>query len=478
MLGLTGAGYAAQPTAAVLTYHASPDRSGNFVVPGLSWERARALHPDSHFHAQIAGHVYAQPLYWRGGAQPGVLLVATEDDTVYALDADSGNTRWRSVLGKPVPRASLPCGNIDPLGITGTPVIDPDTGSIYLDAMRLDPRTGVPQHGIFALSLTDGSIRAGWPVDVAARVATRGTPFEAINQNQRGALSILDDTLYVAYSGHWGDCARYHGWVVGVKLLNPQAVSSWHTSARGGGIWGPAGISSDGHSLFVATGNTMDTRQWGGGEAVVRLDPALSFSAATTDFFAPKDWRQMDASDADLGGVAPLLFHLGTADLVMALGKDGKAYLLDRRNLGGIGGELIAQQVSDDPIRTAPAFYPLADQIDVAFQGTGSNCPAGHSGELTVLQVQAGERSLKTVWCASVRGAGSPIVTTTDGSHDPIVWILGAEGDNRLYGFRGDTGERLFVSQPLSGLRHFQTLIAANHRLYLAADDNVFAFTF
>src|SRR5665213_247479 len=193
MLGLTGAGYAAQPTAAVLTYHASPDRSGNFVVPGLSWERARALHPDSHFHAQIAGHVYAQPLYWRGGAQPGVLLVATEDDTVYALDADSGNTRWRSVLGKPVPRASLPCGNIDPLGITGTPVIDPDTGSIYLDAMRLDPRTGVPQHGIFALSLTDGSIRAGWPVDVAARVATRGTPFEAINQNQRGALSILDE---------------------------------------------------------------------------------------------------------------------------------------------------------------------------------------------------------------------------------------------------------------------------------------------
>lgn len=478
-------GHAAEPTTNVLTYHAGIERDGDFVTPALDWARARSLHPDGGFHAQIAGHVYAQPLYWHpGGTAPGMLLIATEDDAVYALDAATGKTIWQTSLAKPVARSALPCGNIGPLGITGTPVIDPAGQVLYLDAMRQGAQAGTAEHAIYALSLRDGSVLPGWPVDVAADLKAQGIAFEARNQNERGALTILGDTVYIPYGGHFGDCASYHGWVVGVKLGGTHALTSWNTAAAAGGIWAPAGISSDGHALYVATGNTMGAREWSDGEAVIRLPPDLRFSGAKDDYFAPTDWRALDARDADLGGVAPLLFDLagsgGATPMVLALGKDGKAYLLDRRKLGGIGGSLAARQVSSGPIRTAPAAFSTADGAFIAFEGAGSDCPTGSArGGLTVLKIAAGTSpTLATAWCGAVEGRGAPIVTTTDGHSNPIVWMLGAEGDDRLYGFRGDTGEKIFVSAGLKGLRHFQTLIATPDHLYLAADDAVYAFAF
>jgi hypothetical protein len=163
---------------------------------------------------------------------------------------------------------------------------------------------------------------------------------------------------------------------------------------------------------------------------------------------------------------------------LMALGKDGRAYLLDRRNLGGIGGSLVAALVSAAPIRTAPAAYPAADGTYVAFEGPGARCPVRQGrGGVTVLRLRAGTPpAIDTAWCGALSGAGAPIVTTTDGRANSIVWILGAEGDNRLHGFRGDTGETLFTSPPLAGLRHFQTLIAADNRLFVGADGRLYAF--
>ncbi|HVA12911.1 MAG TPA: PQQ-binding-like beta-propeller repeat protein [Stellaceae bacterium] len=473
---------AAGPTDEVLSYHADAARKGDFIVPGLTWGRARDLHADSGFRAAVAGPIYAQPLFWRssGTAAAGQLLVATEDDTVYALDAATGRTVWRQSLGTPVPRAALPCGNINPLGITGTPVIDPRTQAVYLDAMRLDPQSGAPTHALFGLSLRDGSVLPGWPVVVAAALRAQGVGFAARNQNQRGALTILGDTVYIPYGGHFGDCASYHGWVVGATLGAPHAVTSWHTAAAAGGIWAPAGISSDGQALYVATGNTMNARQWEGGEAVIRLPPDLRFSGRSADYFAPADWRALDQRDADLGGVAPVLFDMEGKPLALALGKDGKAYLLDRRDLGGIGGALAAKTVSSRRIITSAAVFPAGDGVLVAFEGPGSACPDDSAGGgLTVLKIGAGAPpSLATAWCGAVSGRGAPIATTTDGRSNPIVWMLGAEGDDRLYGFRGDTGERLFVSSALTGLRHFATPIATPDHLYVAADDGLYAFAF
>jgi len=462
----------------VPAYHGHANRSGNFTTPELTWEHARALRFDAGFMPHFEGHLYAQPLYWRPpGAAAGVLIVASESNVVTAIDAASGNTVWTRALGRPAPLSAFGCGNIDPLGITGTPVIDEVGATLYLDAMVAD--TGGPRHRIFALSLKDGAPLPGWPIDVADVLRTKSESFDSRVQNQRGALTILNGTLYVPYGGFYGDCGDYHGWVVGVPLGDPQRVAAWRTRGRGGGIWAPGGIASDGISLYVATGNTVGARDWADGEAVFRLAPDLHHSERNSDFFAASDWRALDTRDADLGGTNPLPLDLpGGPPVVLALGKDEKAYLLDRSNLGGFGGSLVTERVSTYPIRTAPAAYRAADAMLVAFQGHGAPCPSGQGGDLTVLRIAASPRpALAAAWCGAVSGAGSPIVTTTDGTANPIVWMLGAEGDNRLHGFRGDTGERLFASPPLVGLRHFQTLIAADDRLFVGADGRLYAFT-
>jgi outer membrane protein assembly factor BamB len=465
----------------VLTYHGRADRSGNFVMPELSWERARTLRLDAGFAPRFEGHLYAQPLYWKPpGAASGMVIVATESNTITAIDAATGNTMWTRSLGRPVPLSTFACGNIDPLGITGTPVIDQAGGNLYLDAMIGDA-VGA-RHRLFALSLKDGAVLPGWPVDVADALRAQGQTFDPRVQNQRGALLIFNGMLYVPYGGFFGDCGDYHGWVIGVPLGDPQHPPAWRTRGRGGGIWAPGGIASDGEALYVATGNTLGAREWSDGEAVFRLKPDLNRSERSADFFAPADWRALDDRDADLGGTNPLPLDLasggGTQPVLLALGKDGRAYLLDRHNLGGIGGSLVAERVSTEPIRTAPAAYPGAGGTLVAFQGAGARCPAGQRGDLTVLNIAAGTPPVITAtWCGAVAGAGSPIVTTTDGSASPVVWMLGAERDNRLHGFRGDTGESLFTSASLAGFRHFQTLIAADGRLYIGADGRLYAFS-
>jgi hypothetical protein len=365
-------------------------------------------------------------------------------------------------------------------------VIDESTGAIYLDAAVEE--SSAPHHRVFALSLKDGSTLPGWPIDVADALRAEHEVFNARDQSERGALTSLDGMLYVPFGGYWGDCGDYHGWVVGISLKDPGLLTGWSTRARGGGIWAPGGISSIGQSLFVATGNTFNASTWSDGEAIVRLAPDLHRSNDRRDYFAPTNWHTLDLQDADLGGTNPVILdvdnqHGRRQGLLLALGKDGRAYLLDRNNLGGIGGSLATEAVSKRPILAAPAVYTVAGDAFVAFQGRGERCALRGAGdELTVLKISSGpEPMISTAWCRSVPGASSPIVTTTDGQSEPIVWVVGAEGDNRLHGFRGDDGEPLFnggAGPAMLGLHHFQTLIATKDRLYVGADQRVYAFAF
>jgi hypothetical protein len=256
----------------------------------------------------------------------------------------------------------------------------------------------------------------------------------------------------------------------------------------------------------------MDATAWSDGEAVFRLPLDLRHSDRLQDYFAPADWKELDLRDADLGGTNPLPLAVpmenGSQALVLALGKDGRAYLLDRYNLGGIGGSMVVETISKVSIHTAPVTYPTTNGVFVAFQGEGAHCPADQTGleswlmrlkdlryvrairrrifrqddnELIVVRVRSGSPpTIETVWCGALRGAGSPIVSTTDGHSEPIVWILGAEGDNLLHGFKGDTGEPIFTGGGIEmvGLHHFQTLIATQDRLYVSADGQLYAFAF
>jgi hypothetical protein len=189
----------------------------------------------------------------------------------------------------------------------------------------------------------------------------------------------------------------------------------------------------------------------------------------------------LDAEDADLGGTSPVALNVGGSHLILALGKDAKAYLLDRDNLGGIGGTLAVEEVSSQSIITAPASYPGPDgSIFVAFHARASACPVTiASPSLVVLKVVAQPApAISTAWCGSLDGAGTPIVTTTDGSANPIVWVVGAEGDNQLHAFRGDNGKPLLTAPPaMQGLRHFATIVATQRHLYVPADGRIYAFT-
>jgi outer membrane protein assembly factor BamB len=435
---------------------------------------------DRTFDARVAGPLYAQPLYWRpSGSSAGMLLVATGNDVVQAFDATSGKELWRRMVGHPVSGSSLPCGNIDPLGITGTPAIDPTSQAIYLDAAVERPNG--PRHEVFGLSLKDGSVLSGWPVDVADALQKSGHHFDPRIQNQRSALTVVDGTVYVAFGGHFGDCENYHGWVIGISLHDPGKLVTFETRARGGGIWSPGGLSVVGHELFFATGNTFGAATWSDGEAVFRVGADLRRSEDKRDYFAPSDWKGLDAHDADLGGSNPIPLNFpGDHAFMLALGKDRKAYLLDRKNLGGIGGQLATDIVSKSQIITSPVAYPVGDDVFVAFQSPGTQCPqSGRDHGLTVLKISGGSPpTVTTAWCGALRGAGSAAVTTTDGRSNPIVWALGAEGDNRLHAFRGDTGEPIIVSEPLSGLRRLQSLIATQDHLYVGADGHIYAFNF
>jgi PQQ enzyme repeat len=488
----SGGSPAASPlgAASVLQHHNSATRDGLYVQPALTRAAVGALHRDSTFNASIQGPTFAQPLYVDGGAGGrDFLIAATEQNLVYALDAANGAVLWQQQLGPPAPLGgSGICGDIDPIGITGTPVIDPASRTLYVAAMTTGGSAG-RRHLVYALSIDDGAIRTGWPVDVSS-VQSSGVRFNAPFENQRGALLLVGGTVYVPYGGHFGDCGDYHGWVVGVPVDNPSGARGFATAARGGGIWATGGLASDGVSIFAATGNTIGTGTWSHGEAILRLQAGAAFSGSSADFFTPSNWHALDNGDVDVGGSGPLLVDLpagAPSRLVVALGKNGVAYLVDRSNLGGMGGGdgttgegVASARVVSGPIINAAAAYTTSQGTYVVMRGAGVAC--GAAGDLVAVRISASSPpQISTAWCARENGRGSPMVTTTDGHAEAIVWGVGAESSNRLMGFDGDTGQVLFggggAAESMSNVRRFSSPIAAKGRIFVASDTAVYAFT-
>jgi outer membrane protein assembly factor BamB len=472
----------------VLTHHKHPNRDGLYVQPTLTKAAVATLHQDPTFApGGLAGAVYAQPLFVDGGGTgPDLVIVVTEENNVYALDAATGAGVWARNLGVPVKLAQLPCGNLDPYGVTGTPAIDFASRTLFLDAELTQPG-GTSTHQVFGLSVDTGVTRAGWPVDMTAKAQSGGTTFLPAVEGERGALLVLNGTVYVPFGGRYGDCGQYHGWVVGISIADPTSVHAWVTPARAGGIWMPGGISSDGQSLFVATGNTQLTSgTWGGGNAILRLTAGAGLGLA--DSFAPKNWLALDNGDLDLGS-APIIFDLPgstPSTLALSFGKDGDAYLVDRTQLGGVGAALGAKascsatsdcgslKVATQEIITAPTLYTTATATYVVAKAHGSLCTNGGSGtdHFALKIVPGAPPTLEGSWCAK-GGNGSPMVTTSDGHADAIVWTLGAEGDGHLHAFDGDTGADIPFTdsgKQLAGLRRYNTPIAAKGRIYVPVD--------
>ena len=485
LLGPTIAGHCRAQS--VLVYHGSPDRSGNFIVPALNWERARLLHLDPSFHPQFPGHLYAQPLYWQPpGSASGLLIVATENDDVHAIDAKSGSQVWTRSLGRPVALSTQPCGNIDPLGITGTPVIDEATQAVYLDAMVGDASGA--HHRVFALSLKDGAPLPGWPLDVAEALAARGQHF-----NTR----FPEPARRARHSRRQGLCALWRALrrLRGLPWLGPR-----HQPA------GPARHRQLEHPRagrrHLGAGRDQQRRarpfrrhrqhRWrdhmerrrGGVPADARSAPrgaaaGLFRTAGLASARRARCRSRRHQSAAVRGAVG-----CRSKPFVLALGKDARAYLLDDNNLGGIGGSLASAVVSTRSIRTAPAAYPAVDGVFVAFQGNGANCPTSQSGgNLTVLHIRAG--SPPSLDHRLVRRLSGARLADRDDDRRPCEPDrLGRRRRGRRATARLPGRHRRAAvhgggsGNAMTGLRHFQTLLAAGDRLYIGADGRVYAFAF
>ena len=276
------------------------------------------------WNTMLDGAVYAEPL-----VVGGHVLVATEMNSVYSLDARSGQIEWHTNLGQAVSSDALPCGNISPLGITSTPVYDPATGLIFVVA-----EVSGPSHILAGLDVHTGEVRV-------RRSADPDGMDPVVNQ-QRAALMLSQNMIYVGYGGLYGDCGNYHGWVVASRTDGSGPLLAYQVpTEREGGIWAASGPAMDAAGqLYVSVGNgsAVQGDDWDYSDSVLRLSPALQLE----DGFAPEQWPEDNAADADLGSLGPVLLPNG---LVFIAGKSGTGYLLHADALGGVGGQLLSKPV-------------------------------------------------------------------------------------------------------------------------------------
>jgi PQQ-like domain len=409
-----------RPQANWPTYHANNARTGVDVTSPPLGQLRQA------WARQLDGEVFAEPLVLGDR-----VYVATENNTVYALNARNGHVAWARHLGTPVDASTLPCGSITPVtGITGTPAIS--KGVLYVVAFLSDYR-----HVLFGLRLRGGKVVHRRQVD------TPGSD-PRVHQ-QRSGLSVSHGRVYVPFGGLAGDCGDYKGRVNSVKVERFKKPLSFTVGVgREGGIWAPSGAAVDRKgNLFVATGNG-DSSGFDFGNSVLRLSPGL----AQTSFFRPTNAGELNVADADLGSAGPTL--LG-GNRLFAIGKEGVGVVLSTVNLGGVGGALFQAPLCDG------AFGGLAYRAPLVV------IPCGDG----LVTVAMSGNAFGVAWRAA-SSDGPPIVA------GGAVWSIDT-GGAVLNGYALGTGQPL-ASVPLGSVTRFATPSAGGGRLFVPADTQVVAF--
>jgi hypothetical protein len=474
-------GGAASAGDSVLERNNHPSRDGHFVQPTLTTDAVAKFARDTGFAAKFDGAMWASPLYLaKGPAGKGVFFAVTTGNDVIALDETTGAVVWKTNIGDSPTANGVNCGNIHPLGILSTPVIDAASGTIYVAGAI--GTASIAKHEVHALNVLDGTERKGFPIDVTGMTSGAQT-FVAPPENQRSALSLVAGTLYVAYGGHVGDCGPYHGWVVAINTADPTQRGAWATLGQGEGIWAAGGMASDGKSVFAVTGNSTvgaPDRTASDSEQVVRLSGLAAFTRSEQNLFFPKTWKTMDDADADFGSSNPLYLSVPgstPANYVAAVAKDGHLYLLNSSNLGGMDGQTVDFMVSTGAmsVHTSPAAYTTAKGVHIVMTtDTGAACPGGDGGKSVIssLITPGSPPTVSAEWCAPLGSTvTSPIATTSDGTHNAIVWY---SNGGILTAVDGDTGKSLFVStDSCAGVRQWTSPIAVKGRIIVGGDGNL-----
>lgn len=414
-----------------LTYAHDPQRTG------VDAQAPPATRLTRSWTAQLDGAILAQPL-----VVAGQVIVATEQDTVASLAADSGRILWTTRLGAPVPGGSLPCGDIDPSGITATPVVDTSTGTVWV--LAFVEQDGHPSHRLVGLRLDTGAVTSTRPAEVPGSDPTV--------EQARGALTLDAGRVLIPYGGLYGDCGPYHGAVVGLPENGSGPLAAWIVpTEREGGIWAPPGpvIGADG-TLLVSTGNAASQSVYDEANAVVRLSPNLK----PVDLFAPANWRALSAADQDESSTSPSLLNDGQ---VVTVGKEGTGYLLSGAHLGGVGGQ--KAQAAVCPGRGA--YGGTAVMGSVVYEP----CLDG----LRAVQIGPGA-AFAVRWKSDVADPGTPVVA------GGLVWLVDRTGD--VVGLDPATGAvRRRASVGASFASRFPTLSASGGRLFVPGGPTVVGFT-
>jgi len=451
LLAVCLAGALSLPAAAAdwPTYHRSNLRDGNdtsgapFNSIGQQW-----------VSPTLDGHVYAEPLVV--GTQ---VIVATENNTIYSLDATTGASTWAAPahVGAPVNRVAptFPCGNINPMGITGTPIVDPVAGVIYAVAF-VQPAN----FELVAYNLSTGTQKFA-PIPIAP------TGFDPHIQQQRAALALANGNVYVAFGGVDGDCGNYHGWVIAIKADGSsttltvfqdqaQAVCPAGATGREAGIWGTSGPAVDATgNIYVATGNGGDGTSYDCGETVFKLSSTLGY----LDSWAPAVWASLNGSDTDVGSIGPAIVGT-TSNLVFQTGKNGWGYLLNIGALSGNANHIGAEAFNGKVCNAATTQTNANDQVfgGVAYADPYIYvpCPEG----IKALKLAAGP-SFSVAWSSSTgSNPGPPIVS------GGVVWAVDVN-TSTLYGYDALTGAFRF-STSVGSQTHFSTPAAGQGRIFLA----------
>ncbi|HEY3782404.1 MAG TPA: PA14 domain-containing protein [Fimbriimonadaceae bacterium] len=508
---------AASAQTAVTTWHNDNNRVGlNPNERILTPSNVNAASFGLLFDDSVDGEIFAQPLYVPGvtinGTVHNVVYVATENNSVYAFDADqAGLPLWSVNLDPGIPASDIfpPYFDVGPVvGITGTPVIDETNGKgiIYL-VSKAGNNVSCGQD-LHALDITTGSeaitppgATSPGPVNIASTVNGTGdgsdgngnVPFNPLWQAQRPALLLIPGpnanapkTLVIAWASH-GDAYPYHGWLMaynastlaqeGVFNTTPNATSDPNGGLAAGGIWmSGAGPASDGTSLYFATGNGAfdpSTAAWG--DSILRM--TLPFAVA--DSFTPNAQLSLDDTDTDQGsgGVMLLPPSVGSKahpKLLVQEGKSGTIYLCDVTDLGGYNStDAVAQEVdnANRGVWGAMAYF------------NGHIYVGGSNGSLQSFGISSGAISTPAIASSANKFNifGTTPSVSSNGTANGIVWAIDtasytSDGQEYLYAYDASTLKMLYRSPNVQGPSvygpavKFVTPTVANGKVYAAAN--------